>query len=320
VSRESLEPGPFGGSMNPSIELRHLRYYLAVVEELHFGRAAGRLHISQPPLSQAIRKLEDELGAQLLRRNSRSVVPTAAGLVFAEEARRVLGALDAAVAEARRATGARSVLRIGALPTIALHRLQHFLTALASREPSLHPQVTHIGSLEQIRRLRSGELDFGVLHLPVQNDGIHAEPLFAADRAVALLPHGHRLASKRVIAPKDVTGETLVMFPRSLHPMLYDSWLAAIEGAGYRFPELHDVKGTDPRDLVLAIAEGSGIGVGSTSYAAASEAGAVVTPRFLPKKLVPPPIVVAWRLGGPRNAGGLVDLVRGAAGDARTRP
>ena len=95
--------------MDPAIELRHLRYYLAVVEELHFGRAAARLGISQPPLSQTIRRLEDELGVQLLQRTSRSVVPTPAGLALAGEARRVLGALECAVAEARRAAGTRSV-------------------------------------------------------------------------------------------------------------------------------------------------------------------------------------------------------------------
>jgi DNA-binding transcriptional LysR family regulator len=92
-----------------------------------------------------------------------------------------------AVAEARRATGARSALRIGAVPTIALARLQRFLAALSERAPSLHPQVTHMASLEQISRLRSGELDFGVLHLPQPYPDIESEALSNGDRTVALL-------------------------------------------------------------------------------------------------------------------------------------
>ncbi len=194
----------------PAIELRHLRYYLAVAEELHFGRAAARLGISQPPLSQAIRTLEEELGVQLLRRTSRSVVPTPAGLALAGEARRVLGALEYAVAETRRAAGTRSVVRIGATPTMSLDGLQRFLTALSARQPSLQLQVTHIASLEQIKRLRSGELDFGLFYVPLPHADIESEPLFHADPIVAVLPHGHPLSSKRAVRPKDLTAETLV--------------------------------------------------------------------------------------------------------------
>src|SRR5436309_15812072 len=99
-----------------AIELRHLRYFLAVFEELHFGRAAERLHMAQPPLSQAIRRLEEELGVQLLQRTSRVVTATEAGRVFADEARKVFAALDHAVLEARRAGGLGAALRIGCIP------------------------------------------------------------------------------------------------------------------------------------------------------------------------------------------------------------
>src|SRR3954454_21826940 len=114
---------------SPSIELRHLRYFLAVFEELHFGRAAERLHIAQPPLSQAIRRLETELGVRLLHRTSRIVIATEPGKVFAEEARKVLAAFDLSVSEARRAAGLPSVVRIGCSPFLPIESLQAFLAA-----------------------------------------------------------------------------------------------------------------------------------------------------------------------------------------------
>ncbi|HEY4825739.1 MAG TPA: LysR family transcriptional regulator [Solirubrobacteraceae bacterium] len=305
--------------MDPAIELRHLRYYLAVVEELHFGRAATRLGISQPPLSQAIRRLEDELGVQLLQRTSRSVLPTPAGVALAGEARRVLGALEYAVAEARRAAGRRSVVRIGATPTMSLDGLQRFLTALSAREPSLQLQVTHIGSLEQIRRLRSGELDFGLFYVPVPYADIECEPLFHADPIMALLPHGHPLSAKRAVRPKDVTGETLVTFARSGNPTVYDWWMSAIQCAGYRFDGLNEVSGPDPRDVILAVAGGSGIALGSSSYVVGTDASGLVMVRPLVKKVLHPGISVGWRTRGPRHEAALVDVVREVARAVRSR-
>src|SRR5438874_3972892 len=153
------------------IELRHLRHFLAVFEELHFGRAAARLHLAQPPLSQSIRKLEHALGVRLFERTSRVVAPTAAGIAFAEEARKVLAAFETAVAEARRRGAATTTLRIGCVPYLPIEQLVDFLDSL--REcggPAA--QVTHLSTLEQLRRLREGELDVGVFPLPRDRDGL----------------------------------------------------------------------------------------------------------------------------------------------------
>src|SRR6266508_1338457 len=158
---------PVNGSLNlaPShhtIELRHLRYFVMVSEELHFRRAAERLYMAQPPLSQAIRQLEEQLGVQLLDRTSRVVTLTEAGRVFAEEARKLLSGVELAVAAARRAGGGVLSLQIGFPPYLPTEPLVRFLDGLHEREPRVRPEVRHLFAFEQVGRLQRGELDLGI--------------------------------------------------------------------------------------------------------------------------------------------------------------
>jgi DNA-binding transcriptional LysR family regulator len=206
--------GPGERSSHPAIELRHLRYFLAVSEELHFGRAAQRLHIAQPPLSQAIRKLEHELGVSLLRRTSRVVTQTEAGRVFAEEARNVLASFDRALAEARKAGGVGTKLRIGCAVDLAIEQLLRFLTALHETEPALEAHVTHLPASEQVARLRQGDLDLGIFFLAEEYDDLEMSPVFSGEHLAVFLPRDHRLAARKVLGPSDLAGETLVTFPR----------------------------------------------------------------------------------------------------------
>jgi DNA-binding transcriptional LysR family regulator len=213
-------------SSSTAIELRHLRYFLAVVDELHFGRAAERVHMAQPPLSQAIRRLEDELGVRLFERTSRAVSVTEAGRVFAEEARQLLASFERAVAEARRA-GGEGRLRLGCLPDLPIARVQRFLRGLQERDPRWQSEVTHLPSLEQVRRLRAGQLELGILDGVGEHDQIEVEPLFRGEPVVTLLPGGHRLAAKERLDPGDLGEERLVLFPRPANPYLHDHLLAA---------------------------------------------------------------------------------------------
>ena len=142
-------------SVSTTIDLRHLRYFLAVSEELHFGRAARRLHLTQPPLSHAIRRLEEELGVRLLDRTSRSVALTDAGRVFADEGRKMLAAFQRAVEEARRAGGVGTTVRIGCVPALPIERLLAYIEALRDREPDVSIRVAHLLTLEQEKRLRA---------------------------------------------------------------------------------------------------------------------------------------------------------------------
>jgi DNA-binding transcriptional LysR family regulator len=290
-----------GTSAPTSIDLRHLRYFLAVIEELHFGRAAERVHISQPPLSQAIRKLEDALGAQLLHRTSRAVTPTEAGLVFAEEARKILASLELAVAETRRAAGSGASLRIGCTPHLPIDLVRRFLAALNERDERSRPEVEHLLALEQLRRLRGGELDLGIFHHAADYDEIEVEPIFAGEPLAAFLPPGHPLGRRKTVAPDDLSDEVLVMFPRTANPALHDRMLALIEAGGYRFRDVREATGANPRDVLLAVTSGVGVALKPASLEQADEAGTLVTRRRLDSAVSMPDAVLAWRANPPHG-------------------
>jgi DNA-binding transcriptional LysR family regulator len=303
---------------SPAIELRHLRYFLAVYEELHFGRAAKRLRIAQPPLSQAIRKIESELGVQLFERTSRMVSSTDAGRALATEARKVLSAFDTAVAEARRAGGAASPLRIGCVPHLPIQPLLRFLGALHERDPNLRVQVTHLNFLEQARFLGAGELDLGIFHEAADHSEIETEPLFVGESLAAFLPPGHRLADHSVLKPEDLRRDTLVVFPQEANPALYERLLAHIEEAGYRFEAVREASGMNPRDVMLSVAEGLGVALGPVSLQEVSDVGSIVLRRPLEPPLSMPDMVVAWRAEPPGRLKEKLDLVRTVASDLYT--
>ena len=166
--------------------------------------------MAQPPLPQAIRRLEEALGVQLLARTSRVTVLTEAGRVFAEHAGKVLAGLDLAVAETRRASGGSSSLRIGYSPYLPIAPLIHFLDGLHEHEPRLRPQVSHLVALEQMRRLQRSELDLGIFPSGGTLPRLETQPLFPGEQLVAFLMADHPLAGQPVLRPDDVTGETLV--------------------------------------------------------------------------------------------------------------
>jgi DNA-binding transcriptional LysR family regulator len=298
------------------IELRHLRYFLAVYDELHFGRAAERLHIAQPPLSQAIRKLESELGTTLLDRTSRAVRPTPSGDAFAEEARKVLASFEFAVAEARRIGSGDSALRVGCVNWIPIARFQRFLTALKQRDEALRTEVTHLLSTQQADRLRSGELDLGVLALSEHYEGLEWEPLFPGEPARLFVPSAHRLAAQDVVSPPDVRSETLLTYPRAVNSAFYDNLMRMLDRAGYRFAHVHAMSAPDPRDIVVALTGGLGVVLGPASFGEMELVqGADVVAIPVDPPLEYPPMVVAWRAKPPRKLLPRLSAVREAAAE-----
>lgn len=281
-------------------------------EELHFGRAAQRLHIAQPPLSQAIRKLEHELGISLLRRTSRVVTQTEAGTVFAEEARNVLAAFDRALAEARKAGGVGTKLRIGCALNLAIERLLRFLTALHEIEPALEAHVSHLVASEQVQRLRRGDLDLGIFFYAEEYDDLEMRRVFPGEHIAVYLPRDHELAAKETLEPADLHDETLLTFPRESNPALHDFLLTSFEAAGYRFRSVEEAGGLNARDLMVAVAERSGVAFWPR-IGEGSETSTIVVARALDPPLTMPDTVVAWANLPERLPASLIENMRNLA-------
>jgi LysR family transcriptional regulator, benzoate and cis,cis-muconate-responsive activator of ben and cat genes len=199
------------------VETRELRYFVAVAEELHFGRAAQRLGIAQPPLSRAIRQLERRLGVALLERTSRSVALTDAGSVLLREGRAALDAVDAAGRRTRRAAlapGGRPGLVLVTKAGASDELLAKLLDAYAAEPDAVPVDVLLCGPAEQERLLRDGRADVALLHLPFDSAaGFDAEVL-CTEGQVAILPAGHPLAGRAEVRTADVAALPGLPLPR----------------------------------------------------------------------------------------------------------
>ncbi len=216
------------------MELRHLRYFLAVADELHFGRAATRLHISQPPLSQQIQQLEREMGVELFVRTHRRVRLTEAGRAFQPEARALLLRLDDATAGARRvARGETGALAVGFIASATYGLLPRLYRRFRERYPDVSLVLSELSTAEQVAALRAGQLHVGLARAPVGDEGLVAEPL-AEEPLLAALPRGHPLAARPAIRLRELAGEPFVLFPRQPRPGWIDVVQGACLGAGFR--------------------------------------------------------------------------------------
>jgi DNA-binding transcriptional LysR family regulator len=215
-------------------ELRQLRHFIAVAEQLHFGRAAAALHMSQPPLSRSIRDLEARVGALLLARTRRRVELTPEGARFLDEAKRVLVQLERAVLDVRSmAAGDGGRLRLGFVSLADYGVLPGLLKAYKAARPGVALALREMLSPDQAVALAAGELDFGLLLPPV--GGAELEHVVVQrERFVAALPARHRLARARGrIAVRELAAESFVMVPRAIAPGLHDIVAALTARAGF---------------------------------------------------------------------------------------
>ena len=218
--------------MADQLELRHLRYFIAVAEELHFGRAARRLGITQPPLSLQIQRLEAGLGVMLFERTNRRVQLTAAGRVLLDEARQVIVRFNNAITAAQRAangeTGSLTVAFAASVMFLALPRI---IRRFRERFPDVRLEIRELPTGPQIDALHAGELDIGFLREPPEDEELLTETVMKEQLLLALSKR-HELASRKRLGLADVADEDFVLFPRDLAPGLYAHVLAVCAEAG----------------------------------------------------------------------------------------
>jgi DNA-binding transcriptional LysR family regulator len=215
------------------VELRQLRYFVAVAEELHFRRAAARLHISQPPLSQQISQLEDELGCRLLNRTRRSVELTPAGETFLRDARAMLGELEAAVATARRVdAGQAGLLRVSFVGSALLSIVPGIIQRFRRGRPEVEIELRERSTLAQLRALSVGVVDVGLVRPPIEPDETLHTEVVMRERTVAAIPAGHPLARLARVPLKRLAAEPLVLFPREQAPGFHDLLTGRLAATG----------------------------------------------------------------------------------------
>ncbi|AJC66320.1 MULTISPECIES: LysR family transcriptional regulator [Dickeya] len=218
-----------------NIELRHLRYFIAVAEELHFGRAAERLHISQPPLSQQIQALEEQIGAQLLERNNRNVRLTQAGELFLKEAWAIISQVNQAAERAARIQrGEIGELNIGFTSSAPfVKQVSRSLLQFRQRYPEVHIQMMEINTKQQIAPLLDGKLDLGVMRNNPLPDTLHHQ-LLLREPMVAVVHEEHPLASVSGghISIQQLANEPFVFFAREGGTALYDEVMNLLKKYG----------------------------------------------------------------------------------------
>jgi len=218
-----------------AMELRQLRYFVAVAEELHFRRAAARLHMSQPPLSQQIAALEAELGCQLLARTRRQVELTPAGAAFLRDARAVLADLEGAAGRARALNaGLSGVLRVSFVGSALFSIVPSLVQRFRQVRPGVSLELRESSTVDQLRALESGVIDAGLVRSPLDPPAGIAIERIATEPTIVAVPTDHPLARLRRIPFARLAGEPLVLFPREQAPGFHDlivTRLAATGGA-----------------------------------------------------------------------------------------
>ena len=263
------------------MELRHLRYFLAVAEELHFHRAATRLHISQPPLSQQIRALERELGVTLLERNRRRVALTAAGEAFRDDTRAILAAVDRASERAQNiARGSIGTLSIGFVGSAMFSpTLPDILREFRSSRPDVELVLRELPTVVQLQALVGGELDVGVIRGPIAASELDPQlelMTIQRERLVAALPADHPLAARRRLRAADLRGETFVILARREAPGLFASLSAAMGEVGGVPDDVLEV--AEMQTIISLVAGGFGVSLVPASVGSVDRSGVAFRP------------------------------------------
>jgi DNA-binding transcriptional LysR family regulator len=275
-----------------------LRYFLAVAEELHFGRAAARLYISQPSLSNQIRNLERTLGTELFVRTSREVRLTAAGQALLEEAPLALAALGRAAERTHLAgAGITGTVRLGYPPPASFGMLGAILAAVENDNPNMTVIPSELFSAEIPSRVLAGDLDIGLALHPEPMTGIRTEAI-RVEALAAVLSERHRLAHANPVALGALEHETLLLFPRELAPAYYDRIIETCEQAGLQ-PQVRAFPKPPVHAMFARLVGAHEVGVLPESFAFH---GAQAEPGVIARKIVNPQIFAEWSILWPARA------------------
>lgn len=273
------------------IELRHLRYFIAVAEELHFGRAAERLHMAQPPLSQQIKQLEDQLGFQLFYRTKRSVQLTEAGQAFLQESRKLFDQLGQAIEIGRQVSrGEKGQLVIGFISSAAYNVLPATLRSFRSQVPDVRLELHELPTNEQLEGLRDGKIDVGFLRPPVEDKALNLITVVREPMVVAL-PENHPFAGQAQIVASSLANEDFILFPRLQSPRAYDQIISLCQQAGFSPNVVQEA--LQMQTIVSLVAGGIGVAIVPVSLQNMQRMGVVYKPLEGPAPCVE--VAVAWR-------------------------
>jgi len=283
-----------------NVEIRQLRQFVAVAEELHFRRAAARLGMAQPPLSQAIQKLEKEVGAELLDRSQRRVRLTEAGVVFLVEARRTIVQAAHAVETARRAArGLIGSLRVTYVGAATYDFLPGLIRAYRAHYPDIELELMERTTAAQARAIQRGEADVGLVRPPLFDaDGLHCAPVLR-ERLVVALPEDHKLVKETAIELRDLADENFIMFPAHEGPGFHAGIVSACEAAGFS-PRVVQ-RAVQMHAIVALVVAGLGVALVPASMRRLRQVGVVYREIGNSPETLHVDLAVMWRRGEPSS-------------------
>jgi DNA-binding transcriptional LysR family regulator len=276
------------------MELRHLRYFVAVGEEQHYGRGAQRLRVAQPALSRQIQDLEEEVGFKLFERLSRGVKLSTAGKLFLEEARRILQQVDEATKRAKRvASGQSGTLRAGFIESMSWHGVvPDSFRQFRERQPDAELQIKPLSSLEQILAVRSGQLDSGFVFTIANIDRELAQLEIALVKLMLAVPKGHPLAKSKSLRLRDLSAASFIWFPRRESPLFYDQLMHACFRGGLKSPRIVQ-EGVNEATILSLVS--CGLGVAFVSSATRWRCPESVVLLSVTDLKLPLPFALVWR-------------------------
>ncbi|UBF28230.1 LysR family transcriptional regulator [Kovacikia minuta CCNUW1] len=273
------------------MELRHLHYFITVAEELHFSRAAERLHISQPPLSQQIQNLEDELGVKLFERTKRQVHLTEAGKVFLERCYLVLAQLEQAIAVTQQiGRGEVGQLAISFVGTAMFTLLPEIFRVFREQFPAVELRLHELTTAQQIQALYDKQIDIGIVRSAINEPGLSVE-CFLPESLVLALPETHPLSAQTQVALSSLANESFILFPATMGPVFYEQIIGSCQQAGFR-PKVAQ-EAVQMQTIVGLVAAGLGIAIVPASLQNFPRSGVIYRP--LKEEIPNTELYLTWR-------------------------